>query len=146
MERACLGVHLPRSVVQIAQVVADLVVAWVEPLSGMATKHLFLLLCLDGFRTSGNSTSRNAGADEAVVVATAVKGNYQGVNLQSNNSAGDADGKHTKGVVEALGLVPVDIKVSQFLRAGRAVRVGSVVNLVGKVGAGHYLKKKKISQ
>lgn len=79
MKRAYLGVHLPSSVVEVAQVVADLVVAWVKPLSGMATEHFFLLLCLDGFRTSGNSTSRNAGADESVVVAAAVKGNYQDV-------------------------------------------------------------------
>lgn len=86
-----LGVHLPRSVVQVVQVVADLVVAWVEPLSGMATKHLFLLLGLDGFCTSGNSTSRNASADEAVIVATAVKGNYRGVNLRSKCDVGDAD-------------------------------------------------------
>jgi hypothetical protein len=70
-------------VVQVAQVVANLVVAGVEPLSGMAAKLLFLLLGLDGFRTSGNSTSRDASADEAVVVATAVKGNYKAVNLQS---------------------------------------------------------------
>lgn len=77
--------------VQVAQVVADLVVAWVEPLSGMTTKHLFLLLGLDGFRTSGNSTSRNAGADEAVVVATAVKRNYELVNLQSKSGAGGTD-------------------------------------------------------
>lgn len=74
-EIAYLGVDLPRGVVQVAQIVADLVVAWVEPLSGMATKHLFLLLGLDGFCTSSNSTSGNAGADEAVVVATAVEGN-----------------------------------------------------------------------
>lgn len=93
IEKAYLGVYLPRSVVQVAQVVADLVVAWVEPLSGMTTKHLFLLLGLDGFCASGNSTSRNAGADEAVVVATAVKGNYIGVNLQSQ---GGADGNILK--------------------------------------------------
>lgn len=83
IERAYLGVHLPRSVVQVAQVVADLVVAGVKPLSGMATEHFFLLLCLHSFRTSGNSTGGDASADEAVVVATAVKGNYQGVSLQS---------------------------------------------------------------
>lgn len=72
---AYLGVDLPGSAVQVVQVIADLVVAWVQPLSSASAKHLSLLLCLDSLGTSGDSTSRNSGADEAVIVATAVKWN-----------------------------------------------------------------------
>lgn len=70
---AYLGVDLPGSAVQVVQVIAQLVVAWVQPLSGTPAKHLSLLLGLDSLGTSGNSTSRNSSADEAIIVTTAVK-------------------------------------------------------------------------
>lgn len=70
---AYLGVDLPGSAVQVAKVVAQLVVAWVQPLSSTSAEHLSLLLCLDSLGTSGDSTSRDSGADEAIIVATAVE-------------------------------------------------------------------------
>lgn len=70
---AYLGVDLPGSAVQVVKVVAQLVVAWVQPLSSTSAKHLSLLLCLDSLGTSSDSTSRDTGADKAIIVATAVE-------------------------------------------------------------------------
>lgn len=72
---AHFGVDLPGGVVQVAQVVTQLVVARVKPLAGASAKHLGLLLGLDSLGAGSNTTGGDASADEAVVVAAAVKGN-----------------------------------------------------------------------
>lgn len=74
---AHLGVDLPSSVVQVAEVIAQLVVARVQPLAGAPAKHLGLLLGLDSLGTGSNTTGGDPSADEAVIVAAAVKGDWE---------------------------------------------------------------------
>lgn len=114
-----LCVDLPSSVVDVAKVVTQLVVARVIPLTSDTTKLLCLLLGLDALGTSSDTTGGDTTTDESIVVAAAVKGD--------------------EGVVETLLLVPVDIQVTQLLGTGGVLRVGSIVDLVGKVGAAHHV-------
>lgn len=61
--------------VEVAEIIAQLVVARVQPLAGTSAKHLGLLLGLDSLGAGSNTTGGNAGTDEAVIVAAAVKRN-----------------------------------------------------------------------
>ena len=114
-----LSVDNKSSHVDVSHVITELVVAGVVPVAGLAAKHLLFLFGLDALSASRDTSSGNAVADEAVVVAAAVEGN--------------------ESIVQTLLLVPVDVQVAQLLRTTRVQRIGSVIDLVGKVGAGHHV-------
>lgn len=114
-----LRVELPGGGVDVAGVVAQLVVARIVPVARLAAELLGLLGGLDALGARGDAAGGDAGADKAVVVAAAVKGDH--------------------GVVQAVRLVPVDVEVPQLLGTGRALVVGGVVDLVGKVGRGQHV-------
>ena len=114
-----LGVHLPGSVVDVGQIVADLVVVLIVPFTSYSTKHLSLSLSLDTLGTSSDTTSRDTTADKTIVVTAAIKGD--------------------ESVVETLLLVPVNVKVAQLLGSLGVGSIGSVVDLVSKVGTGHHV-------
>lgn len=69
-----LSVDLPRSCVHIAHVVAKLVVARIVPIAGLSTKLSNFGLGLDALSARGDAAAGNTVADEAVVVAAAIKG------------------------------------------------------------------------
>lgn len=91
----------------------------VVPLTRLAAKLLHLLLRLDTLGTGRDTTTGDTVADEAVVVAAAVKGD--------------------EGVVEAVLLVPVDVQLFNLSGADGVGLVGGVVDLVSKVGAAHHV-------
>lgn len=116
---AYLCVDLPGCVVDVAEIIAKLVVTRVIPITSLSAKHLLLFLGLDALRACGNATSRDAASDETIVVAAAIEGN--------------------ESVVEALVLVPVNVQIPQLLRTCGIGSVGGVVNLISKVGAAHHV-------
>lgn len=91
-------------------------VARIIPVPSLAPKHLYFLLRLDTLGSCSNATTGDSVANEAVVIAAAIKGN--------------------ESVVQTLILVPLDVQIPQLFGAVRVHRVCSIVDLVGEVGAG----------
>lgn len=92
---AYLSVDNPCSNVNVANIIAELMVARIVPVSCLSTKHLSLLLRFDTLSTSGNATTGNTIADETIIVTTTVKGD--------------------ECVVQTLVFVPLDVKIAKFL-------------------------------
>lgn len=108
------GIQLPRRHIDILHAVAQLVVAGIEPLAGLAAKHVRLLTGLDALGARRDAAAGDAVADERVVVAAAVE--------------------RDECEVLAVRGVEVLVQLAQ-LRAARGVRlVGRVVDLVREVG------------
>lgn len=93
--RAYLCVYNEGCHVKVANVVTQLMIAWVVPVASFTAEHLRLFLRLDAFGASRDASARNAVANKAIVVATAIEGD--------------------EGVVQLLVLVPLNVQVTQLL-------------------------------
>ena len=104
---------------QVADIVAQLMVANIIRNAALAAKHLGLLFRLDALRASGDTTTGDTMANEPIVVTPAIKGNER--------------------IVQALLGVPVDVEIAQLLRPNGVDVIPGIVDLVRKVGAGEHV-------
>lgn len=84
-------------------------IARVVPVSSFATKHAFLLGCLDPLGTGSDTTTGDSMSDESNIVAATIKGN--------------------ECVVQPMCFIPINVQISQLFRTCRIQSVGRIVDL-----------------
>jgi len=84
-----LRIYEPGCSINIANVVAKLMVAGIIPISSLAAEHLLLFLRFNALCTRRDTTSGDSVLDEGIIVASSIK--------------------RDEGIIQALGFVPVNI-------------------------------------
>lgn len=90
-----LCVQLPRGQIYVSDVVAKLVIAWIVPLSRVATEHLFFLRRFDSLGARCDTAAWDSMFDKGIVIATPVKRDVR--------------------VIEPMCLVEIGVEIAQLL-------------------------------